>query len=112
MLLHNAYENVPHYRKIFKEKHFLPEDMNQRGDLAKFPLLDRATFKLHFNEIVPKNVETRNLPLGHTAGTTGKPIQFYQSNSENVKEWATICYQWARVGYRPSERGLNLEGFT
>lgn len=109
-LLHHAYENVPYYHEIFKERHIRPEDTKHIEDLRKIPSLDKDTFKSHFSEMISKNVKTRNLPLSHTSGTTGKPLQFYQSYSENVIEWAFICHQWSRVGYRPGERRVELRG--
>jgi phenylacetate-CoA ligase len=46
----------------------------------------------------------------HTSGTAGKPIQFYVDPLENEKEWAFICHQWSRVGYRPGEPRVDLSG--
>ena len=109
-LLHHAYENIPYYHKIFKERNLRPEDIKHIEDLTKIPSLDKDTFKSHFSEMVSENVKTRTVPLSHTSGTTGKPLQFYQSYSENIVEWAFICHQWSRVGYRPGERRVELRG--
>lgn len=109
-LLHHSYENVPYYHKVFKERNIKPEDIRSLEDLNKLPCIDKDTFRLHFNEIIARNVNIQNLPLSHTSGTTGKPLQFYQTYTENILEWAFICFQWSRVGYRPGEKRVEMRG--
>jgi phenylacetate-CoA ligase len=60
--------------------------------------------------MIAKNIDTRSLPLSHTSGTTGKPLQFYQTYTENIIEWAFICFQWSRVGYIPGEKRVEMRG--
>jgi len=109
-LLYHAYENVPYYRRIFKQRNLTPSDIKSLDDLEKLPVLDKDTFRKHFNDIVARNADLRNLHLAHTSGTTGKPLQFYQSYSELEREWAFICHQWSRVGYRPGEPRVEMRG--
>jgi len=109
-LLYHAYENVPYYHRIFKERGLHPGDIRSLKDLNKIPYLNKDVFKSRFNEMVAKNIDVRNLPLSHTSGTTGKPLQFYQTYTENIIEWAFICHQWSRVGYRPGERRVEMRG--
>jgi len=109
-LLHHAYENVPYYRKVFKQRNLVPNDIKSLEDLKKLPVLDKDTFKKHFNEIIARNINLKNTVLSHTSGTTGKPLQFYQSHSELEKERAFICHQWSRVGYRPGDPCVEIRG--
>jgi len=109
-LLYYAYENVPYYRKVFKQRNLTPSDIKSLDDLRKLPALDKDTFKKHFNEIIARNISLKRTILSHTSGTTGKPLQFYQSYSELEKEWAFIIHQWSRVGYRPGEPRVELRG--
>jgi len=109
-LLRHAYENVPYYRKTFKKRGLRPEDIRSLEDLNKIPCLDKDTFKSRFNEMIAKNIDIRNMPLSHTSGTTGKPLQFYRTYTENIIEWAFICHQWSRVGYKPGERRVEIRG--
>jgi phenylacetate-coenzyme A ligase PaaK-like adenylate-forming protein len=48
--------------------------------------------------------------MSHTSGTTGKPLQFYENFETKIKEWAFICHQWARVGYKPGNGRIELRG--
>lgn len=109
-VLHYAYETVPYYNRLFKKRHLLPGDIRYVSDLGKLPTLTKDTFKTCFNELVSRNVRTSTFPLNHTSGTTGKPLQFYQSYSEFEREWAFICHQWSRVGYKPGESLVELRG--
>jgi len=109
-ILYHAYENVPYYRKVFKQINLTPNDIKSLDDLKKLPVLDKDTFKKHFNEIIARNINLKNTILSHTSGTTGKPLQFYQSYSELEKEWAFIVHQWSRVGYKPGEPRVEIRG--
>jgi phenylacetate-CoA ligase len=109
-LLYHAYENVPYYRKIFKERNMKPEDIKSIEDLSKLPVLDKDTFRKHFKDFIARNINVKNIFLTHTSGTTGKPLQFYQTYDENIIEWAFICFQWSRVGYRPGEKRVEIRG--
>jgi len=111
-LLHHAYENVPYYRIIFDERGLKPKDIQTIDDLRKLPYLDKDTFKLHYNEIIARNVQSKRLCTVHTGGTTGKPLQFYQDPSEIEKEMAFVFHQWSRVGYKPGEPLVKLGGMS
>jgi phenylacetate-CoA ligase len=109
-LLHHAYENVPYYRKIFDERGLKPKNIQSFDDFRKLPNLTKDDFKVHFDEIVSKNVDLQHLPLSHTSGTSGKPLQFYTSPTIGQKEWAFILHQWSRVGYKPNDKRVEIRG--
>lgn len=109
-LLRHAYENVPYYRKIFDKNGLKPKDIHDLTDLRKLPCLNKDALKVNFTDIVARNIKVRHMIKSHTSGTTGKPLQFYIDPSENEKEWAFICHQWSRVGYRPGESRVDLAG--
>jgi len=50
------------------------------------------------------------LPMSHTSGTSGKPLQFYTSSSIGQQELAYIFHQWSRVGYKPEDRRVEIRG--
>jgi phenylacetate-CoA ligase len=60
--------------------------------------------------MVARNIELGHLPMSHTSGTSGKPLQFYQDRSESAREWAFVCHQWSRVGYKPGESRVEMRG--
>ena len=109
-LLKHAYENVPYYRRVFDERGLKPKDIQDFNDLQQLPYLTKDIFKMHFKEIVARNHKLESLSLSHTSGTTGKALQFYKDPSEDQKEWAFVCHQWSRVGYKPGDTRVQLRG--
>ena len=109
-LLNHAYENVLYYRRIFQETGLKPKDIQDFDDLKKLPYLTKDDFKKHFTELVAKNIDVRSLPMARTSGTSGKPLQFYTTYDIQEKEWAFICHQWSRVGYRPGDPRVEIRG--
>lgn len=110
ILLNHSYANVPYYRKTFDSIGLKPQHIHNLDDLSKVPLLTKDVFKLNYNEMVARNFDLTNLIKSNTSGTSGKPLQFYQEISENEKEWAFICHQWSRVGYKPGDPRVELRG--
>jgi phenylacetate-CoA ligase len=109
-LLHHAYENVPYYRRMFKERGLKPKDIQDFKDLQMLPYLTKDDFKKHFKELVATNVNLKNLPMSHTSGSSGKPLQFYTSRTIGQKELAFIFHQWSRVGYEPGDSRVEIRG--
>jgi len=111
-LLNHVYNNVPYYRRIFDERGLKPKDIQDFDDLKKLPYLTKDTFRDNFNnkKIIAKNIKLSRLPISHTSGTTGKPLQFYVNKYTEAKEWAFICHQWSRVGYKPGDKRIELRG--
>ena len=111
-LLKHAYINVPYYRRVFDERGLKPKDIQDFDDLQKLPYLTKDEFRDNFNnkKIIAKNINLSKLPLSHTSGTTGKPLQFYVNKDTEAKEWAFICHQWSRVGYKPGDKRIELRG--
>lgn len=109
-LLHHAYKNVPYYRRVFDERGLKPKDIQDFSDLRKLPCLDKNTLRLHAQHIAAENVDLGKLPMSHTSGTTGKPLQFYEDTFTSQRERAFIYHQWSRVGYKPGDARVELRG--
>ena len=109
-LLNQAYQNVPYYTKIFDERGLKPKNIQNINDLSKLPYLTKDDFRNHFCDLVARNVTIKNLPLSHTSGTSGKPLQFYTSQVIGQKELAFIFHQWSRVGYTPESSRVEIRG--
>lgn len=109
-LLHHAYANVPYYRRVFDERGLKPVDIQDLSDLSKLPCLSKDTFKSFARKLTAKNAALSKLSMSHTSGTTGSPLQFYRDPLEVQKEWAFVCHQWARVGYKPGDPRIELRG--
>lgn len=109
-LLHYAYENVPYYRRIFDERGLKPKDIQDFDDLKRLPYLTKDTLRTRAKDLLASNFNPSKLPMSHTSGTTGKPLQFFEDPLTREKEWAFICHQWSRVGYKPGDLRVELRG--
>jgi len=109
-ILKHAYDNVPYYRNLFNEYGIDIGKINDLNDFKRIPYLDKDTVKKNIDKLTAQNFNINDLYLSHTSGTTGKPLQFYEDHDTGQKEWAFICHQWSRMGYRPGEPRIELRG--
>ena len=98
--VHRVYENVPFYKKKFKELKITPDDVNTLDDISKLPL----TTKEDLRDNAPFGMMTTNMDncieLHASSGTTGIPVTAcYTSNDLEV---------WSEV----MARCLSMSGLT
>ncbi|WP_116810166.1 phenylacetate--CoA ligase PaaK [Steroidobacter cummioxidans] len=99
----HAYENVPHYRRIFAERGVHPDDLRTLDDLAKFPFTTKADLRANYPFgmfAVPRERISR---IHASSGTTGKPtVVGYTSN--DLDTWATLVARSIRAaGGQPGD---------
>lgn len=85
-LLEHAYENVPYYRKRFREKKITPDDIKDRDDFLKIPVLTRNELNENLERLKAKNISERQLTLSYSGGSSGEPVSFYKDG--RVGEYA------------------------
>ena len=109
-LIYHAYNKVPYYRKLFKEKCIHPSDVKCLDDLVKIPILKKTFVRKFKNDLVAANFRGRNLLKGRTGGSTGEPLQFY--NDRNTMSWVwgamNRYYEW--TGMRIGESRYDIGG--
>lgn len=110
-LIKHAYNNVPHYHKIFRNENLRPSDIKTIEDLRRVPILTKDDVRKHFDELVAVNARDYKYGKGKTSGTTGKPLAFYLDQQNREKEYAAQWRQrrWAGVDF--SSRIASLRGF-
>lgn len=112
LLRNNLYKTKqlhPYYQKILDKVDISQISINQFKEL--FPPLSRDQFR-QINTDYKPNIKKR-LQRITTSGTTGNPLQFYHLKEDWAREWASICYQWFRVGYRPEKsKRAEFRGFN
>jgi phenylacetate-CoA ligase len=94
--LHQAYEQVPHYRKAFDARGIHPGDLKQLGDLAKFPFTVKNDLRQNYPFgmfAVPRSQVAR---IHASSGTTGKPtVVGYTQN--DIDTWARLVARSIRA---------------
>jgi len=103
-ILNHAYQNVPHYRRIFEERQLTSDDFNSIRDLEKLPILTKDMIRHNLEDLCAKDFRRYHPCLSYTGGSTGKPLKFYlDSNSWAWSKASVRRYQkWAN--YNPRDR--------
>ncbi len=111
-VVRNAYENVPFYRRKFKEAGITPEDIKRKEDFCKLPF----TVKEDLRENYPFGLFARKkeeLVRIHTSsGTSGKPkvVGYTREDLENwINQVARCLYM---VGCRKNDVFQNMVSYN
>jgi len=77
------------------------------------PTLSRLEFASQFQQILCRDFARRSVRPSCTSGTTGNALQFFHSQENSQREWASICHQWRRVNFDPvRSRRAEFRGLT
>jgi phenylacetate-CoA ligase len=102
--LRHAYDNVAPYRKMFDERQVHPDDLRELGDLAGFPLTDKAVLRGNYPFgmfAVPREQVSR---VHASSGTTGQPTVVGYTK-DDLRTWARLMARSIRAsGGRPGDR--------
>jgi len=105
-----AYKLTDFYKRKYDGSGFDPRELKDIDDLNKIPTLTRDEVKKASKAMILKNIKHK-IFYGYTSGTTGKPLEVYNDITSNSREWASICYQWERVGFKPIDGRVEFRGF-
>jgi phenylacetate-CoA ligase len=110
ILLDHAYTSVPYYRSLFRERGLNPDDIVSLEDLSRLPLLNKETVRKNHDDLLAEDVGRARLLCVHTSGTTGKPLDLYQTRELFQKEYAFWWFHrsWAGIGL--GDRTATLAG--
>lgn len=109
-LLIHCYYKVPYYQKLFRDLDANPEDFSDFDDFKKFPFLTKEIVRERLDEFIPIDADKEKLIFFTTGGSTGEPLGFYKTRSDDIKEQAFIFNQWSRVGFKPGDTRLAIRG--
>jgi phenylacetate-CoA ligase len=105
----HAYNNVPYYRKLFKENDILPGDIQSVKDLRIIPFLTKDSLRLNFDSLVARSAKKYKPKLLSTSGTTGGKVNFYVDKPSNVLEFVYYWRSWNWAGYKLGDIFAELE---
>jgi len=81
-LLKHAYEHVPYYQEIMRERRTDPNSTVRQRSLETLPLLDRATISEQLDRLRGTNVSPERFVPNGTGGSTGEPLRFFDDRQE------------------------------
>lgn len=105
-LLVHAYENVPYYRKMFKEIKVKPDDIKSIDDISKLPFLTKEIIRKNFpDNITPNNYHKNQLIKVYSGGTTTNEPLFSYKDKNTISYGLGAAYRgWGWSGYRLGDR--------
>lgn len=99
-----AYNYVPYYKKLFNKNSISPEDINEISDLQKIPILTKKLLVDNISELRAENFNSNKCFYVTTGGSTGKPVELYQSNNVWKKELAFTHNLFENFGYNKNSK--------
>ncbi|MBN1592932.1 MAG: phenylacetate--CoA ligase family protein [Candidatus Coatesbacteria bacterium] len=107
-MLDHCFENVPHYRELFRKHGLDRADFSGLDDLSKIPILSKDYLLEHHDEFKADNFTEFHPKAIHTSGTTGSPLTVYWDSDSNVVEFTSIWRHFSWLGYRLGEPFLDI----
>ena len=112
-LMAHAYENVPYYNRVMKERGLAPKDFEAAEDLVKMPYLTKEIVRREGKNMIATNINLkREATATHTSGTTGAGLKYWKSNYATSFQWAVWWRHLNRFGVRFEDSSLNFGGLT
>lgn len=109
--LTHAYENVPHYRKAFDDKGVHPNDLNELGDLAKFPFTVKHDLRDNYPFGMFAVSRDKVARIHASSGTTGQPTVVGYTE-QDLANWGQVVARSLRAsGLRRGDLLHNAYGY-
>jgi phenylacetate-CoA ligase len=95
-----ATEHVPYYRRRFADV----------ADFKALPILTKADVVEHLDELLADGADRKEAKIGHTGGSTGKPLAFWYDEAKHELMRAGMMRSYMGSGWRPGQKILNFWG--
>lgn len=107
-IVRHAYENIPYYKKLFRENQITPDDVKTLGDLKAIPFLTKDLLRTAPESFVANEVKKYKPTMLSTSGTTGSQINFFTDKQSNILEFVYYWRFWGWAGYKLGDRFAEL----
>lgn len=118
-----AYEKSEYYKQVFSTCGFRVNDFRSLDDFRQIPSIDRQAIRDHIEEMCTFPVNSPDVEVVSTGGTSGEPVRFIQPVERSAIEYAYLVASWQRSGFslgiplavlrgrvvRPNRQGLYHE---
>jgi len=104
-----AYDSVPYYRETFDRLKLKPDDIRTSADLSKLPVLDKATVRLRYRDLIARGRHGK-IFYSHTGGTTGTALNLAHVATTQRWQWAVWWRHRSRFGARLSDSFIVFAG--
>ena len=108
-MVHFCFNQVPFYKRRFKEIGIMPSDIRTVQDLEKLPPTTKDDLRKNKESVLPRGLNFRYYDRT-TGGTTGNPLTFRISHEDRFLSGALLYRGWSGCGYRLGDRIFALAG--
>lgn len=83
-----------------------------RGDasIADLPILHKDDVIRRMDDLLAREADGSQVKIGHTGGSTGKPLAFYYDDAKHELMRAGMCRSYMMSGWQPGQKILNFWG--
>jgi phenylacetate-CoA ligase len=79
-------------------------------DLNSIPILEKDTVRERLDDLLSRDAQRDQVKLGHTGGSTGKPLAFWYDEAKHELMRAGMMRGFMMSGWRPGQKVLNFWG--
>lgn len=108
-LLAHCWNEVPYYRRRWKELGLEPGDIRDAADYARLPVLGKGEIRANFEDLHAASWRGR-LHYKTTGGSTGEPLRFGYTRESYERRIAAMWRGYAWAGARMGRRTVYLWG--
>lgn len=108
-LMTYCWQYVPFYREHWKGYIDDPRDVRSLADLQKLPLLTKDHVRDHLDTLTTTHPRVKSSPA-RTGGSTGRPVIFRMTSTDEQLAWAHMYVGWSWAGYRVGDPFLVVGG--
>ncbi len=109
-LIKHSYENIPYYKELFSRLNLTPEDIKTKNDIYKIPVLTKDDIRKNLSngKIIARNISKKDLILNSSSGSTGEPLQFYETKKSHSMWNAAGIRGWYWMGYKLGDKYIKI----
>lgn len=110
-LLTYSFENVPYYRRLFKDCCFDPYKFNKIDEIKNIPFLTKQMLRDNEQDLLSDTFPRSHMQYAQTGGTTGVPLGFYKEKKRSIaieRAFVLTAFEWG--GYSQGARMAVLRG--
>lgn len=104
-IVHFAAAHTPHYAESLP-----PMLHGSAPDIRTLPILHKDTVRLRLADLLADTADRSQTTIGHTGGSTGKPLAFYYNDAKHELMRAGMMRSYQLSGWRPGQKILNFWG--
>lgn len=108
-LIAYCWQYVPFYRSHWHSYLDDPRDIQTLADLQRLPLLTKDHVREHLDALTTTYPGVKSTPA-RTGGSTGRPVIFRMTDTDEQLAWAHMYMGWSWAGYRVGDPFLVVGG--